>query len=295
LLQPGEITMMLGRQKEGKSTLALQLAIDIGGGSHFLEEFPTQTGKVLYIDFENKYEQIQKRVLDLGAKHEANLKNVAVQAYKRAIDRDVSLYGDGAAHLKEIIEEKEPELLILDPLRYAAAEKGRSEENWALNMIDAVQEIQSVRPSMAVLLVHHLRKAGEDGGPTLRDDPRTWIEKCFGSQALLAHVDSIWGLAAEVEGYTFATVPRSVEQLTVRLHKLPESERFFISDDRLESLSPEQREYFSKLPQQFTYAQAITLGIPKGSAGRLIRRCKSSGLLKVDEDGQYRKVEERKW
>src|SRR5215467_4216019 len=78
LLQPGEITMMLGRQKEGKSTLALQLAIDIGGGSHFLEEFPTQTGKVLYIDFENKYEQIQKRVLDLGAKHEANLKNVAV-------------------------------------------------------------------------------------------------------------------------------------------------------------------------------------------------------------------------
>ena len=103
--------MMIGRQKEGKSTLALQLAIDIGGGGLFLNEHRTRSGKVLYVDFENKPEQIQRRVFDIG-----------------------------------------------------------------------------------------------------KD-------------------------AAEAEGYTFATVPRSHEQLTVRLHKEPESERFLLVDDRIEFLS----------------------------------------------------------
>jgi len=156
--------MMIGRQKEGKSTLALQLAIDIGGGGLFLNEHRTRSGKVLYVDFENKPEQIQRRVFDIG-----------------------------------------------------------------------------------------------------KD-------------------------AAEAEGYTFATVPRSHEQLTVRLHKEPESERFLLVDDRIEFLSAEQREHWAKLPRRFNWAQAITSGVPKGSLARLIRAAKSSGLLKMDGN-QYCKAE----
>src|ERR1700681_5034717 len=36
-LQAGETVLLVGRQKEGKSTLSLQLAIDLATGSSFLE------------------------------------------------------------------------------------------------------------------------------------------------------------------------------------------------------------------------------------------------------------------
>jgi hypothetical protein len=294
LLRPGEITLMIGRQKEGKSTLVLQLAIDIGTGGLFLDEYATHAGKVLIVDFENRPIQIQKRAYDLGKNRD--MSNVYVEAYDRASAacRSVSLFGDGAVYLREIIAERQPDVLIIDPLRYAAfSEKGKGggEEGWAMATIDAIARIQEARPTLAVLCVHHLRKAGEDGGPTLRDDPRSWIEKCFGSQALLAHSDSIWGLACEAEGYTFATVPRSHEQLTIRLEKGPESERFLLCDDRLESLSSQQRDYWSTLPDKFTWTVAIGSGIPKSSLSRIIRQTKANGMLKLDKSGTYTKVE----
>jgi len=293
LLQPGEITLMIGRQKEGKSTLTLQLAIDIGGGDLFLDEYATRTGKVLYLDFENRLLQVQKRALDLS-KNRGSLANVEVKIYERAsaIHRDLSLSGDGAIRLKDEISERKPDVLIIDPLRYAAPDKGnKGEEAWALAVIDAVVKIQQVHPLMSVLLVHHLRKSSEDAGPTLRDDPPSWIEKCYGSQALLAHVDSIWGLARESEGYTFATVSRSHEQLTVRLEKEgPETERFALCDDRLESLSPEQRAHWDKLPSKFTWKMGLERNIAKGSLNRLIELTKGLGLLR-HENKQYFKVE----
>jgi len=139
---------------------------------------------------------------------------------------------------------------------------------------------------MAVLLVHHLRKSSQDDGPLLRDDSRTWIEKIYGSQALIAHSDNIWGLAAEAEGYTFATVPRSHEPVTVRLEKRPDSARFLLSDDKLSFMSSQQRAHWNKLPARFTWGAGLACGVPNSALDRIVRSAKGAGLLYQDS-GTY--------
>jgi hypothetical protein len=281
LLLPGNTTLMVGRQKEGKSMLMLQLAIDIGWGGLFLEEYKTNLGKVLYIDFENQGVQIQKRLIDLRRDRAGS--KVFVTHFERAsaINRGIGLFGENGKRLGELISEHLPEVLVIDPLRYAAVGGGKNnEESGAMAVIDAVAELSALNPKMATLIIHHLRKAQDGVGQKLRDDPRSWIERTFGSQALIAHVDNIWGLAAESEGFTFATVPRSHAELIVRMEKRPGSEKFLMTDDALEVLTPDQRIYWTKLPQEFTWAEGIACGVPKSSLNRLTRAALAAGTLR---------------
>ena len=282
LLLPGNVTLMVGRQKEGKSTLMLQLAIDIGGGGLFLEEYKTKSGKVLYVDFENQAVQIKKRVIDL--RRDRNISNVFVTHFERAsaINRGIGLFGENGDRLRDLISEHKPDVMIIDPLRYAAVGSGKSNEESAAMAVIDVADLSSINPKMATLLVHHLRKQQDGASSLLRDDPRSWIERSFGSQALIAHVDNIWGLAAEAEGYTFATVPRSHEQLTIRLEKRPDSQLFLMTDDAMEALSPDQRIHWAKLPQQFTWSDGVRCGVPNSSLDRLVRSGLSAGTLRKD-------------
>jgi hypothetical protein len=153
-----------------------------------------------------------------------------------------------------------------------------SDEDWALKILDAVSTLQKENPSMAVILVHHVRKQQDNGSEPLRNDPRSWMDRIYGSQALLAHVDAIWGLEEDPEGYTFTTVPRSQDPLLVPLEKQPESERFLLSSERL-PFTETQKAAWAKLPQDFTWSEALKLGIPNSLLDRTIRRAKSAGLL----------------
>jgi len=123
----------------------------------------------------------------------------------------------------------------------------------------------------------------------LKDDPRSWIENIYGSQALIAHSDNIWGLSAEAEGYTFATVPRSHEQVIVRLEKRPGSERFLRSDDQLSFMTAQQRAHWSKLPSRFTWTSGVACGIPNSALDRIIRAALGAGMLRQEKNGAYTK------
>ena len=137
-------------------------------------------------------------------------------------------------------------------------------------------------------MVHHLRKAQR--GPRLAVDPRAWIEKTHGSQALLAHVENIWGLEHEEEGYVFATVARSHEGKIIRLTKTPESG--FPRDEEGRTDFPQaQQKAWETLPTEFTWSEAIGFGIQNSTLDRTIRRARANGLLLQDvETKKYRKV-----
>jgi len=288
LLHVGEVTLLIGRQKEGKSTLALQLAIDVATGEGFLNQYDTLQGRVLYIDYENRPRQLKGRALDLLGGRDAS--NVLVKSFDFLTERDVGLDGKAAEQLKTLVYKHQPSLLILDPLRFAAPKGDSKEENWAVTVVDQVSSLREVCPTMSVIIVHHLKKADSESRLRLRDDPRTWIEKAYGSQALIAHVENIWGLEADSDGYTFATVPRSQEQLILRLEKKPESQRFLLSENRLEVLTPKQREYWLKLPTEFSWSMATDeCQIPNSTLDRMIRLARGAGLV-ASEKGHYRKI-----
>ena len=75
LLDATEICLFTARQKEGKSTLGLQLAIDVSIGDPLFGQFPTKAGTVLYVDYENRLDNLKKRGEDLlqGPGHDLRL------------------------------------------------------------------------------------------------------------------------------------------------------------------------------------------------------------------------------
>jgi hypothetical protein len=291
MLQAGETVLLVGRQKEGKSTLSLQLAIDLAVGSPFLGKFETTQCRVLLIDYENRPAALKHRGLLLLRDRDTG-DNLIVRSFESLTKRDVGLSGKEHQKLLQEVRTHEPDILLIDPLRYAAPKTAQAkEEAWAIETIDAIDKLRSANPRLTVIVVHHVRKAEGDAQKTsLRDDPRSWIERTYGSQALIGHVDSIWGLEAEHDGgYTFATVPRSHGLITLKLDKEPDAEVFILSDDVLACLTEEQRTYWKSLPDAFTWTQALKLNVPKASLSRLVRSGQSNGILAKDGD-IYRKT-----
>lgn len=281
LLSPGETALLIARQKEGKSTLALQLAIDIGSGSSFLGRYDTQPGVVLYIDYENRPHRLRERALDI--RDGRPLENVLIKAFPHIAERDVALFGNKFDRLLRLVETIRPALLIIDPLRLAV-EGSNSSESAAMEAIEKISALMSCNPDMAVLLIHHLRKADENDATELRKDPRAWIERVHGSQALLAHVETIWGLEHDENGYAFGTVPRSEQSFVIGLDKEEDSQRFRLSDSpfQLANLTPALRSAWDALPPDFSPSDGAKLGIANNTFYRLIHQARSMGILKQD-------------
>jgi AAA domain-containing protein len=289
-LSPGETGLLIARQKEGKSTLALQLAVDVSRGESFLGRYRTQQALVLYVDYENRPSRLKERATDIGQGR--SLDQVIYLAFDAISDRSVALFGDKFETLEYIVEELSPGLLVIDPLRFAI-EKDSSDERAAVDALDQVSKLRANNPKLAVLLVHHLKKAQDNFTPELRNDPRAWIERVYGSQALLAHVETIWGLEHDEAGYAFGTVSRSEDSFVLALEKEPESQRFRISDTPVQvaGMTPALQEAWGRLPQEFSRSEGVALGIPNNTLDRLIRHAQPVGLLVQDGNTRrYRKV-----
>jgi len=290
LLSAGETALLIARQKEGKSTLALQLAIDIACGEKFLGYYKTQRGAVAYVDYENRPHRLKERTLDIG--RDRPLDNVLIKAFPNIAGRDVALFGERFDRLLKLVNVVRPSVLIIDPLRLAV-EKDSSDERGAVEAIDQVSALRTSNPEMAVLLLHHLKKAQDNFTIELRTDPRAWIERVYGSQALLAHVETIWGLEHDDSGYAFGTVSRSEDSFVIGLEKEPDSQRFKMSDQpvQLATLPLALQEAWSKLPEEFSRTEGFQRGIANNTLDRLIRAARPMGLLTQDpKTKRYRKA-----
>src|SRR5262249_2132875 len=103
VLNPGEIGLFVARQKEGKSTLTLQLAIDVSCGDKFLGQYKTSGRTVLYIDYENRFCRIKDRGLDLVRGR--TIDHLHVKAFDLMSQRDVGLSGTCYKKLRTCVRE----------------------------------------------------------------------------------------------------------------------------------------------------------------------------------------------
>ena len=294
LLSPEEIALFVARQKEGKSTLTFQLAIDISCGDKFLDRYETSRQNVLYIDYENRFGRIKDRALDLARGRQVD--RLFVKAFDIMSERDVGLTGEEYVNLHGYVRQTNPELVIIDPFRYAFGKthgKSLSEESQAVIAIDQLSNLRTLNPNLASIIVHHVKKRQDftKASLKLKDDPRSWIEQSYGSQALLAHVDTIWGLEQDGDGHVFATVPRAAEPITIHLEKQPDSERFLLNTvDSFSFKTVQQREAWSRLPNDFGWRELKPLGFSNNMVNQLLRQGKAAGLLIQDAKKRYHKV-----
>jgi putative DNA primase/helicase len=294
MIEEGGTTLLIARQKAGKSMLVGQMSIDISFGEPFLGKLTTKKGKVLYLDFENRPKLLKKRGQDLGQGRE--LTDVYFAAWDRISERDLGLDGENLTRLKQTISELKPVLLVIDPLRLAT-KTDTNDAQKVVQLLESSAELQALNPEMGILIVHHVKKNQQlDPAKTikLRDDPHEWIDKVHGSQALLAHVDIIVGFEQDGDDlFTLATVPRSYSPLTYALEKAPGSQRFVIAGNgaQMRTWSKTQKENWEKLPLDFSRSEGDEL-MNHSTLDRLIKKTMDLGMLEQDKlTKRYKKAE----
>ena len=175
VLARGAVTMLAGREGQGKSMLALALAAAIGHGST-IAGIECSRGRVLVVDAENGEREAHRRVRGLGVRPGALV-------YAEADGFNLRAH---LAQLDALLAEHRPDVLVLDSFRSLAP---GLDENDSAPVEATLGPLRGLarRHDCAVLLLHHASKASDgyrgstaigaavEIGFTLareRDDPR---------------------------------------------------------------------------------------------------------------------------
>jgi len=148
----GALTLLVGREGEGKSLIALSLAIAVASGEA-VAGFHPKAGRVVYVDAENSPGEIHRRVRALG------LDAVAAEQV-RIHEAEGFDFRHDLDELERVVVEEKPALLILDSFR--ALWGGSENDSDAVGpVIDRLRNFGR-RHDAATLLLHHSGKVGSE-------------------------------------------------------------------------------------------------------------------------------------
>jgi predicted ATP-dependent serine protease len=165
-------SILHGKPKDGKSTIARQLAGSVSRGCPFLGR-DTLQGSVLYLALEEKVSEVAKHFRLLGAEGSDPIYVIT------------DCRGHNLAAIQRIITEKTPVLMIVDTLA-KFVDLRKSNEYGAVN--DNLRPLHELARDSGthLLCVHHSKKVSEEDAN----------DNMLGSIALAGAVDTIIGLRA---------------------------------------------------------------------------------------------------
>lgn len=155
-----------GVPKTGKTWLALDLAVAVAAGIPALGRFPVHTpGTVLLYTAEDPPSAVRERVAGIAQAAGVDLERLPVGLITEPVLRlDLDADRD---RLAATLAKLKPRLLVLDPL----VRLHRGDENSSADISDILGFLRQMQRqhATAILLVHHVRKAGAgDNGQALR-------------------------------------------------------------------------------------------------------------------------------
>ncbi len=277
-LVPEGLSILAGRQKLGKSWLALDLALAVGTGSAALGSIPCDAGDVLLIDMENGEKRIQQRVRKLRPDENdwSCVERISVATESPMLGPDFVKALD-----QWRMEVETPKLVIVDVLQRIKP-VGAKSRNAYENDYAALSSLQrwATTHGIAVLLIHHTRKGGAD-------DP---LEALSGSNGLSACADSTMVLDRKANATT----------LYVRGRDVPEAEHAMLFTDGLWTVTGNAAEVQrstsrnallqaledAREPMSPTELAAVT-GMTANHVRQLAFRLKSAGEIVSVGKGRY--------
>jgi len=182
LIARGSLNLVAGDSGLGKSSLLYQLGLCVAAGIPWLG-VPTTKGRVVYLDFENGELQSQ-RLRNSLMRHLGILE---------CGDNFLTHYGDSTLNLEKLIPAVRPSLVIVDTLRAYCPEF--EEKNSVAGRL--LKNLRSVTrdTGTAIVLIHHTKKPGEHGVPSLEDTPPLpWLNQASGARALVNQTDFRLGI-----------------------------------------------------------------------------------------------------
>jgi putative DNA primase/helicase len=151
LLAEGCVTMLAGREGQGKSMLALALAAAVGHGAT-VAGLACRPGRTLVVDAENGEREAHRRVRGLGVKPGTLIYAEAVGGFNLA--QDIGL-------IAKLVDEHRPSLLVLDSLRSLAPGLDENDSRPVEAALRPVSRLAQDK-GIPVLLLHHAGKHGAE-------------------------------------------------------------------------------------------------------------------------------------
>ena len=187
----GELIMLCGAPKQGKSWLILEIAVAVSTGSKFMGKTPMYTGPVLHLQLEDSPRTTNFRFdLILANKTGHTDRNVELRPKNIhvLVPGNFSLQDNAdMTCLQEAVKAIKPRLIIIDSL-YCAV----SFDDWGVRAAKAIKDMKTicVEHELSIILCHHTKKSAVRSA-----------EGMLGSQLLNSCVDgSIHIRSMEVEG-----------------------------------------------------------------------------------------------
>lgn len=174
-LIPQGLHILAGAPKTGKSWLTLWLCLQISKGEP-VWELPTEKGTVLYLCLEDSYGRIQERMLDLTDYAPPNIHfTTMAETINGGLVKQIETF---------LAEHPETNLIAIDTLQRIRNVSGDlnayANDYKDINLLKQIAD----KHGIAILLVHHLRKQGDD-------DPVNMIS---GTTGLTGAVDGLYVL-----------------------------------------------------------------------------------------------------
>ncbi|MFL9827543.1 AAA family ATPase [Rhodoplanes sp. SY1] len=197
---PEGLSILAGRQKLGKTWLAIDFAVAVAIGGTAIGGVPCEAGDVLYIDLENGPRRIQRRVRTLfpDERTRPDLSRLEWATESPELGPD----------FLEALDEwrtsvASPALVVVDVFQRIKP-AGNAARNSYENDYVALSSLQqwATGHGVSVLVLHHTRKGGAD-------DP---LESLSGSNGLSACADTTLVLDRTAAGVTLYVRGRDVEE-----------------------------------------------------------------------------------
>ena len=202
---PEGFSVLAGRQKLGKTWLALDWSIAVAIGGTAMGGIVCEAGDVLYLDLENGHRRIKRRIETIFHDERMRPDLSRIQIVSEAPELDKGLI-DGLEEWRRTIHN--PRLIIIDVLQRVKPPGGKNRNAYESDYaIFAELQHWAMEKGIAVVGLHHTRKGGAD-------DP---LEALSGSNGLSACADTTLVLDSDQNGLTLYTRGRDVEEREIAL------------------------------------------------------------------------------
>lgn len=193
-------SVLAGRQKLGKTWLAIDFALAVATGGYALGSIECEDGNVLYVDMENGPRRIQRRIHRI---YPNDAKRPDLSKLEWVMEAPALNAGFIDASEKWRRSVANPKFVVIDVLqRIKPAGNGKQNAYEAdYNCFSALQT-WATESRVGVLALHHTRKGGAD-------DP---LEALTGSNGLSAVADTTLVLDRNSNGTTLYVRGRDVEE-----------------------------------------------------------------------------------
>lgn len=266
LLHEGDTLLVGGRPKVGKSRLVHQMILNLSHATPFLGMPVPRQRRVLLIDLENKPWSIKDRLVRMARPDSLAIASAFVWCVDSLAENTLNSKPEGIEKLHALLDQTDAEVLVIDPWRlWLGSEENSSEE--VVKGLIALSQLRKSRSTLAIVIVHHVRKERFESPARLMRDPSLWIENISGHHALVSHVDACFGLDRQEhdgeEVLVFGGVARNVEPRTLLLYDDPDTLRFEVADTEeaaLATMTPKEKGIFDKIKSmkaRFTWTEAL--------------------------------------